>query len=60
MVEKMKKLIKEKTISDKVKDVWKVLNSLGVYTYEDFEKFSEKYKLDIGMFTSPLEEVRSE
>lgn len=37
-----------------IADAWNYLNSLGIYTKEEFRKARNKNKLEIGFFVSPV------
>lgn len=37
-----------------ISDAWNYLNSLGIYTKEEFKKAEIKNKLEIGFFVSPV------
>lgn len=36
-------------------NIWERLNEEGIYTKEQLKKELSKYKLEIGMFTTPIE-----
>lgn len=48
----------EKELKEKVKEKWKLLNEVGIYTMKDLEEAEKKLVLDIGILGSKPEELR--